>query len=321
MKGVFYIFAFLTVPASILLVQTPWKLGAQRKQMTLELSDSSADDRPAALKVLARGETVTVDLALDESLQNQLPSESLKEQMRDALLCTVVAASGLGEADIAVALARIPSVRGDGKGTTPGLEDGLARFCQVGQRRIVVLLPKQNQVCGKDALAYAVDEFRRVQRKPPAELLVFEYELRAERSLGVITCHQPLRGETVFTLEYGYREQCVEKEADLTAFSAQVEDVVYAERADKTEGVFILGGRKLAGRPVRGISPGQVASIIRLKQKWKQDVVAFRRQWTNRVDEYEDRWNRIEAEVTVHSAASSEGAGRPLRCATSASYK
>jgi len=224
--------------------------------------------------------------AQKEALETATQRERL-DQLRDWLLFTTVSASGLSSEQINQSVFDLPAIRRGYMQKVANFNYGETRSSYLGDGQVVALLPPGSADERAAHLAHIADEQRKNQGAIPDTIMVFEYRVDADPSLegvnGSLTRLESISGGELFTEKYGYFERGIKSLEDLRQFMERVDDVTYA----RTDGDLVLGGRRMPGRPYRGIRVEDVAAI------WQSEAriqVALGLQ-EKRVKEFNDRWS------------------------------
>ena len=204
-----------------------------------------------------------------EALEDKSQRERL-DQARDWLLYAVVSESGKSVKELGEMLYDLPATRSGYMHHVGNFEYGETRSRFIGDGQVVALVPADNSAERTDQLAHIADEHRKNTGEIPKSILVFDYKLNLDGqqniSSGEITRREAISGDRLFTAAAGYFENTINSLDDLNNFMRQVDDLVFADRNGE---VLKLGGRKILGRPYRGIGVEDVAAIWQSGNKLK----------------------------------------------------
>lgn len=202
---------------------------------------------------------VNFDAQID-SLEGMTRREQL-DQLRDWLLFATVSASGLSPDQINQSIFDLPAIRRGYMQKVANFDYGETRSCLLSDGRAVALIPRGSAEERAARLAHIADEQRKNQGTIPDTILVFEYGIDSSPGLGTfsasLTRQDSVSGRELFTEKYGYFESRISSLEDLRQFMGRIDDITYA----RTDGGLALGGRRMPGRPYRGIRVEDVAAI------------------------------------------------------------
>jgi len=221
-----------------------------------------------------------IDYRLDELSFEQLTKREKQDQLRDWLLFTIVSDKDLSTEEINQSLYDVSTTRQGYMRPVSNFEYGMSRSLYVGEGEVVALIPAKLKADQRnDALAHIADKHRKDLGEKPTNLLVFEYELNSAEQYAWLTRREVIDAEKLFTSTANYTESTVSTLVDFQAFMGKVDDLTYA-RLDGNQ--LILGGRKIQGRPYKGIRVEDVATIWQSEEKIHADLAAFNAKWNAR---------------------------------------
>jgi len=243
------------------------------------------------------GEEKRVDLEIDEDSLDGMSRRERLEQVRDWLLLTTVAASGVSLDAVNQALYDQPSVRHGYMQPLAGFEYGVTRARYVGGGSVVALLPAGSR-SRDDLLAHIADQQRKDLGEIPSSLVPFEYRIDLDSNTALLVRRPTITAADLFTEAYGYHQARVGSLADLNDFMARADDVTYS---DASGGALTLGGRKIKGRAYGRIGVEEVAAVWQAQSTTNAEVKrlrALRKQLDNSVearrkqliDNFDQRW-------------------------------
>jgi hypothetical protein len=210
------------------------------------------------------------------------------DQLRDWLLFTTVSASGLSAGEINQVMFDVPAIRQGYMQPVANFEYGDTRSCVLGKGEVVALVPAGGSDEERSArLAHIADQQRKNLGQMPETVTVFEYtlglEAGVEAAAATLTRRETLSASELFTEKYGYYESGISNAHDLEEFMRRADEVTYA-RMDG--GRLTLGGRKLRGRPYRGIRVEDVAAIWQSEAKIQTALEGRKK----KIDDFNSRW-------------------------------
>src|SRR5205807_7845314 len=151
------------------------------------------------------------------------------------------------------ALFDLPPIRHGYMQPVANFEYGDTRSCYIGNGQVIALVPADTSDERNERLARIVDEQRKNLGEKPAQLIVFEYDLRLAddpaRQTAMLTRRDAVNVKDLFTSSAGYYEAKINSLDDLKRFMGQVDDLTYASVNDG----LTVGGRKIKGHTYRGI--------------------------------------------------------------------
>jgi len=234
----------------------------------------------ASLASFPIGRSVPVELEIGSDLRAQLSAREGRDQALDWLLLVILNDLGLTDRQLAEATYDLPPVRYGYMRAVAGFEYGKTRSRFVGDGRVVALIPAGSTPEERiDHLAAVFDEHRKNLGEAPVRLVVFEYELDLAREVARIVRGPDVNGGDLATEAYGYHEARITNAGELAALLNRVSDVTLA-RVDGD--ALVVGGRKLASRPYKGIRTEDVAALWQAEQKLQARLDGLERQWKSR---------------------------------------
>lgn len=241
-----------------------------------------------AFKDFPVGQTRVIRLAArGEALEELTPRERL-DQTRDWLLFATVSYAGLPADEINKALFDLPLTRQRFMRQVANFEYGDTRACYIGSGQVLALLPADASEERAERIARIADEHRKNLGAAPAEMQVFEYELRPAddgwHQTVLLTRREAVKVKDLYTPAAGYHEAKIGGLEDLRRFMAQVDDLTYASLKDG----LTLGGRKIKGHAYRGIRVEEVAALYQSEAKLRERAAAFKK----KAEEFGARWER-----------------------------
>ncbi|MDQ3920551.1 MAG: hypothetical protein M3348_18995, partial [Acidobacteriota bacterium] len=231
----------------------------------------------AAFKDFPVGQARVISLAArGQSLEELTPRERL-DQLRDWLLFATVTYAGLPADEINKALFDLPLTRQRYMRQVANFEYGDTRACYIGNGQVLALLPADASEERAERLARIADEQRKNLGAPPAEIQVFEYELRPAddglRQTALLTRREAVKVKDLYTAAAGYHEARIGGAEDLRRLMSQVDDLTYASLKDG----LTLGGRKIKGHAYRGIRVEDVAALYQSEAALRERAAALGR--------------------------------------------
>ncbi|MBS1911118.1 MAG: hypothetical protein JST22_03955 [Bacteroidetes bacterium] len=254
-----------TIVATILILLScilPMNLGAQVGTNSIPDHNRQAASEIATFADFPIGSERSVQIMIDpQTAAANISQREQAEQVLDWLLYAVVSSSGLSQQRISEALFDVPVVRYGYRQYLGAPEYGVTRSCYVGSGIVIAVVPKSDTGCLRiDHLARIADEHRKNTGSIPDTIQVFEYTIDSTVSMAVLRHGVPVLARTLYTAESGYREQTVADVNDLRAFLGATQDLTYARYLN---GRLVLGGRRLLGRELRGVTLDHVAALWR----------------------------------------------------------
>jgi hypothetical protein len=244
---------------------------------------------------------VPVDLQTPSGASELLTTREMRDQMRDWLLLTVLTNAGLEPETLNEVTFDLPPVR---YGFMKGVADwefGDVRSRAVGNGTVVALIPANAGMRRADYLADVADQSRKNLGQRPARLVVVEYEIDNALSAATLTRRATVDGDTLFTEAAGYIERSVTTIAEFEQFQRAVDDLTYAAVRDDA---LRLGGRRIPGRPIRGVRTEDVAALWQAELKLSAASTEYERFVKQKQDELEGRWkNRTYSKYEVGAEA------------------
>jgi hypothetical protein len=241
----------------------PLQSDASRLFFTASLSAESVKESEPAAPVrfsgFPLGEAKDIEVLMDSATRDRLTPREQTDQIRDWLLFAIVSNAGLTADELNRVLFDLPTVRHGYFRPVTNFEFGETRSCHLGGGEVVAVVPASEQgPLRNDHLAHVADEFRKTLGGPPKTVWVFEYKISADGNNATLTRFDSVRGESLFTTDYGYVSARVSTLEDFTRFMGAVQDLTYV----RLDGVALeLGGRKLLSRVYRGLRVEDVAAI------------------------------------------------------------
>jgi len=200
------------------------------------------------------------------------------DQLRDWLLYAVLEESGLDNAALRKVLYDVPAERTGFTAPVGAFEYGETRFRILGgDGTVLALVPKDNGR-RKDQLAQIADAARTSLGAPPRVVEVYEYSVDPAELTGTVTRLPNIRGETLFTAEYGFTEKTLASAADLESFLATADDVSAVEFKD---GILRVSGRNTGLKSGR-MRLEDVAALWQSEKSLAQD--------RSRIEDFDRRW-------------------------------
>jgi hypothetical protein len=230
-----------------------------------------------------------VNFRMDEGMRQRLSPRAQADQLRDWLLITSVSDAGLSVSQRNQALFDVPTVRHGYMRATANFEYGLSRSCALGDDRVLALAPKCPEAEQKDHLARVADEYRKNTGHKPAELIVFEYELDANRVSASVTRRPSVDGADLFQAAYGYHEMAVTDTGKLAEFLATAPNLTFATK--EGQGLRV-GGRQRLASTVRGIGAEDVAAVWKAQLALTREREAFEAKWKEEEAKFNARWKQ-----------------------------
>jgi hypothetical protein len=215
------------------------------------------DPDPGPKGALGVGDTRTIEFVAEPDDLGDNPAQR-EEHLRDWLMRALVAHAGLPRGQSAALIAALAADLADGaRDRSPGLGPGPVRWIETAPGEALALIPHKDDGSRRAALARVADELAWKTHRLPQHLLVFEYQLDPKALLARVTRRAPLKGDVLFSAEFGYGERLVLSKADLRDFLGTVDDVVTIRDANNAWRLGIwVGGRRLDGRRPYGLLPG-----------------------------------------------------------------
>lgn len=230
-----------------------------------------------------------VEINWEESALRKRSDRELMEQVRDWLLAAVVSDSDLTPREIRSALIDMPPARFGYLEPVSTFEYGELRSRSIGNGKVVALVPaKQSKDERADSLAYIADEHKKNTGHLPKELLVFEYDVTADRESATITRRDTVAGKSFFTEADGYYTANITDPETLEHFLHQVDDLTEA-RANGN-GLWVSGRKLHAG--YRGVDLEDVAALWQSEarlQKGRARAKAF----LKKLDAFAAKWKSV----------------------------
>lgn len=223
-----------------------------------------------------------VDFQINPDVLDTMTNREKLDQMRDWLLITVVSHSGLSAQDVNKTLYDLPPIRYGYMQPIANFEYEDARSRYVGDGKVVALIPVCSPEDRVERMAHIADEHRKNTGKEPATLEVFDYRIDIDDLSAEITRREPFNAKVLFTEKYGYVEKKINNLEDFRQFMEQIDDITFAATSDG----LTLGGRKIKGRPYRGIRVEDVAAIWQSEDK----ISALPNPIKKKEEEFEKRW-------------------------------
>jgi hypothetical protein len=212
-------------------------------------------------------------------------SRAITDQYLDWLLYVAVSAARPSAKTAGDILYNLPAVRTGYMRGTGYFEYGRTRSRLIDDGVVLALVPVTTSPDQrKDDLAEIADEQRKNQGRSFDHMVVVEYRLDMAGSGAALLRLPDIAYADLFSAAYGYQEAKVGSAAELQQFLGSIDDLT---RAARDNGTLVLGGRKLQGRPFRGIQLEHVATIWQAQQK----AAEIERQLDAQVDRRRDELN------------------------------
>jgi len=205
-----------------------------------------------------------------------------REQVRDWLLYSVVAATGRSAEEISRMLYDLPALRTSYLPGVTNLPCGPARSVYLGSGHAVVLVPPENEAERFDRLAEAADEHRKNTGQMLGWLHVFEYQIEPGEQGARLTRLESVEARDLYTSGAGYREALLRSFRDLNSLIEHIEDLTFAQAQPNG---LLAGGRKLRSRRYGRVRPEDVAAIYQSEgasRKTQRLVDEFNARWRSR---------------------------------------
>ena len=232
------------------------------------------------------GQSRLVDYDVNHSVWETMSNREKVDQMRDWLLITLVSDSGLSPQEVNKTLYDLPPVRYGYLEPVANFEYEDVRSRYIGDGTVIALIPVTSPGERLERLGRIADEHRKNVGEIPKSIEVFEYQIHLNDLSAEVVRHQALDAKTIFTEENGYVEKDVKSFDDLKQFMGKIDDLTFARVSGST---ITLGGRKIKGRPYRGIGAEDVAAVWQSEEKIatqtdpiEEKINAFNRRWENR---------------------------------------
>jgi hypothetical protein len=203
-------------------------------------------------------QTRQVDVDIDEQAFALLTPREQKDQVLDWLLFTVVSDAGLSLKEINQASFDLPTIRYGYLQPSAKFEYGQTRSMQIGDGRVVALIPANKPGERANLLADIADRQRTNTGKMPTALLIFEYELSPDLHTTTLTRKDDLNGSDLFSPAYGYYQFKVSDLQSLEQVLAKLDDVTFAKRNGAK---LVIGGRDLSHQASLRVNAEDVAAI------------------------------------------------------------
>jgi hypothetical protein len=230
---------------------------------------------------------IQVDVETPHGLSEVLSARELRDQTRDWLLLTVLTTSGLPPERLNEITFDLPPVRYSFMKGVGDWEFGDVRSRAVGNGTVVALIPANAGTRRPSHLSDIADQNRKNLGQRPARVIVIEYEMDPGVTTATLTRRETIDGNEFFTEEYGYLERRVTTLEEFTRFHEAVDDLTYAAVRD---GAMWLGGRRIPGRPIRGIRTADVAALWQAEHKLTTASAEFEKFAEQKQRELESRW-------------------------------
>lgn len=266
--------------------------------------------------VFPKDAAVQVDVETPDGTSEVLTARELRDQTRDWLLLTVLTTSGLKPEELNEITFDLSPVRYNFMKGVGDWEFGDVRSRAVGDGTVVALIPANAGTRRHAYLADIADQNRKNLGQRPARVIVIEYWIDPGLTTATLTRRETIDGGALFTEEYGYIERRVTTLEEFTRFHEAVDDLTYAAVRD---GAIQLGGRRIPGRPLRGIRTPDVAALWQAEHKLAAASAEFEKFVEQKQQELESRWKhrtyrtgdyiakaRLEAELKADQAAVAE---------------
>ena len=211
-----------------------------------------------------RDKAVRVDVETPRGSSELLTRRELRDQIRDWLLLTVLTNSGLDPATLNEITFDLAPVRYSFMKGVGDWEFGDARSRAVGDGMVVALVPANAGTRRTEYLSDVADQNRKNLGRRPDRVVMIEYDIDPDLSTARLTRRETLDGNALFTDKYGYVERRVTTLAEFKRFHEAVDDLTFAAMRD---GAVHLGGRRIPGRPIRGIRMEDIAALWQAEHK------------------------------------------------------
>ena len=278
MKVKYLLLPFALLAASAGSIQSVRQLIPARveAQVAQSLESAFPKDRP-----------VPVDVEAAPGSAELLTPREMRDQIRDWLLLTVLTTSGLEPEKLNEVTFDLPPVR---YGFTKGLADwefGDVRSRAIGDGTVIALIPAKAGNRRAEYLSDIADQNRKNLGQRPRRVVVIEYEMDADTTAATLTRRETIDGDALFTEDSGYIERRVATLQEFEHFQRAVDDLTYAAVRD---GALHLGGRRIPGRPIRGIKTADIAALWQAEDKLTAASEKYKRFINEKEQALEERW-------------------------------
>jgi hypothetical protein len=266
-----------------------------------------------------------VTFNIEDDNWRQATARQRLDQVRDWLLYTIISSTGLPPARIDEILYDLPFARHGYLQAVSGREYGPCRSRYVDDQHVVALVPAGSAEQRADDLAHIADKHRKDTGEIPPVIEVFEYTVDPQVRTASLTRRQEMRGQDLFTPQYGYVEGRIRGRQDLEQFLGQVDDLTFARV--NGDGLT-LGGRKIPG--YKGISLENVATVwmadrellAKRKQAAASDPSAedIERRWEQKFKDLEAHWEQTTKEFRARWLAKMKPADHPSNRESDSSF-
>jgi hypothetical protein len=229
-------------------------------------------------------QTRPINFQMNQDVWQPMTNREKLDQMRDWLLITVVSKSGLSPQAVNKTLYDLPPIRYGYMQPIANFEYEDTRSRYVGEGKVVALLPVCSPEGRVERLAHIADEHRKNTGEMPTTLEVFDYKVDLDDESAELTRGETIKAKDLFTEKYGYVEKRISNLEDFKQFMEQADDITFAT----TSGGLTVGGRKIKGRPYRGIRVEDVAALWQSEHKIQGQSNPMKK----KLDEFNDRWNK-----------------------------
>jgi hypothetical protein len=231
----------------------------------------------------------SIEFQIDEDSFSSFTRREKLDQIRDWLLFTIMSDTTLTAVNINQISYDLPAIRQGYLRPGVNLEYGDTRSCNIGDGKVIALLPTCNEDERFGYMGRIADEHRKNSGKIPISISEFEYKIDFDNQSATVTRHDPVGGEDLFTDDYGYHEIKIRQLSDFESFMKRVDTVTYASLSND---FLTLGGRKVRGEKYRGIRAEDVAALWQSEKKIKNSFKDVEAAIKSKEEEFNARLNR-----------------------------
>jgi hypothetical protein len=230
---------------------------------------------------------IPVDVETPTGSSELLTRRELRDQIRDWLLLTVLTTSGLDPEKLNDITFDLPPVRYSFMKPVADWEFGAVRSRAIGNGTVIALIPAKAGSRRLEYLSDIADQNRKNLGQRPTRVIVMEYEIDPGFTAATLTRRETVDGAALFSAESGYIERQIKTLGEFKSFQNAVDDLTYAAVRDDA---VILGGRRIPGRPIRGIKTADVAALWQAEDKLTVASEQYKKFVAQKEKELEDRW-------------------------------
>lgn len=232
----------------------------------------------ASFRSLPPGASRTVEFDWSAATLRHFTERERRDQAIDWTLLSVLSQSGLDTRAVEKVTFDLPPVRAGYLGPIANFEYGHWRSRNLGDGKVLTLIPQQESKDRERTLTQIADEARKNTGNIPKRMLVFEYRLNPDYENARVTRLPDIDATTFFREESGYHQAKIATDADLKGFLESVNDLSYVGVDD---GQLVLGGRSTGAKP-EDVSVDDVAALWQsaaFLKKAKDQLAAFNSKW------------------------------------------